>query len=341
MSLLDNLRVFGLGESKAYTKKICSYLSTLGKLFDMSSHQETYHDDGESYLKSNENVRDCDVYVISSLYTDKDHKVNEKIINLMWFIGSLKDASARRVTVIVPYMAYARQDRKVKSREPIITKYMAKTFEAMGVDRLITVDIHNLSALQNSFRIPVDNLDCIKLFTDYLCDTQFDGEAKLRENPENLVVLSPDNGGINRCGMFQDALEKKLGVEIPLAVFDKRRVEGKVKGSRIIGDVVGKRVLLFDDMIASGSTAVKAIKAATEAGGELFAFCATHGLFIGSANETLADVKRLIITDTVSTWRLSEQMKSKVKIVSTAKLMFNVIQRTHFEGGSISKLLEV
>lgn len=340
MSLLNTLKVFGLAGTEDYAKEICRHLGELGK-FDMSTHTEMYHDDGESFLKSNENVRDCDVYVISSLYTDKDHRVNEKIINLLWFVGSLKDASARRVTVIIPYMAYARQDRKTKSREPIITKYMAKTFESIGVDRVITVDIHNLSALQNSFRIPVDNLDCIKLFTDYLCTTSFDGEKPLKEDSSNLVVLSPDNGGINRCGMFQDALEKTLGVEIPLAVFDKRRVEGKVKGSRIIGDVLNKRVLLFDDMIASGSTAAKAIKAAKEAGASLFAFCSTHGLFIGNANENFADVERLVVTDTVSTWRLNDAMKSKIKVVSTTKLMSNVIQRTHFEGGSISKLLEI
>lgn len=339
MTILSTLKVFGLNGSNAYAQEVCSYLSNVGK-FSISSHTETHHDDGESFLKSNENVRGCDVYVIASLYSDQTHQVNEKIINLLWFIGSLKDASAGRITVILPYMAYARQDRKVKSREPIITKYMAKTFESVGVDRLITVDVHNLSAFQNSFRIPVDNLDTIKLFSQALCDKSWDGVPSLKEDSSNLVVLSPDNGGITRCSLFQEALEKILNVEIPLAVFDKRRKEGVVKGSRIIGDVSGKRILLFDDMIASGSTGRKAIDAAEKSGGKLYAFCATHGLFTGDANKNLEGLDRLFVTDTVSSWRLNENVLSKLKVVKTTELIAKVIERTHFSG-SISKLLEV
>ena len=338
--LLSTLKIFGLNGSKDYANQIAKMIDPSG--FSLSKHTETHHIDGESYIKSDENVRNCDVYVISSLFSDKDHQVNEKILNLLMFVGSLKDASARRVTVIVPYFAYARQDRKTKSREPIATKYMAQLFEASGVDRLITLDIHSLSAFQNSFRIPVDNLDCVKLFTNYIIKEKIqDDQPTLLEDSSNLVVLSPDNGGISRCGQFQDALEKKLKTEIPLAVFDKRRVEGQVKGSRIIGDVSGKRVILFDDMIATAGTAAKAIKAVEQAGGKLYAFCATHGLFVGNANEALKDVNKIIVTDSVSTWRLSEENKKKVTIIPTTELMSDVIVRTHFEGGSISKLLEI
>ena len=339
MTILGDLKVFGLNGSNKYTQEVCNHLSEISKFY-ISSHTETHHDDGESFLKSNENVRGCDVYVIASLYSDEKHSVNEKIINLLWFVGSLKDASASRVTVILPYMAYARQDRKVKSREPIITKYMAKTFESVGIDRLIVIDVHNLSAFQNSFRIPVDNLDSIKLFTTALCDKSWNGLKTLKEDPSNLVVLSPDNGGITRCSLFQEALEKILKVEIPLAVFDKRRKDGAVKGSRIIGDVSGKRILLFDDMIASGSTAQKAIEAATKSGGELYAFCATHGLFTGNANENIASIDRLFVTDTSSLWRLNEENTKKINVVSTTQLIARVIEKTHFQG-SISKLLEV
>ena len=225
---------------------------------------------------------------------------------------------------------------------------MAKCFEAVGIDRLLTVDIHSLSAFQNSFRIPVDNLDSVKLFVDYLCGgTDLNGvpvdnhiDQPLSADSNNLVILSPDIGGMTRCSVFQSALEKRLNIEIPLAIFDKRRVDGKVTGSRIIGDVRDKKVIIFDDMIASGSTAIKAIDAIKQAGGSLYAFCATHGLFTGKAKENLAGVERLIVADTLPLNRFGDMNMNNIHIVPTARLIAQAIKRTHEEGGSISDLLK-
>lgn len=340
---MKNCRIFGLNGSKNYAAKVANYLDT-----SVAKHIEEYFDDDESYARSVENVRDCDAYVIAGLYSDAKQKVNEKLVNLMWFIGSLRDASVRRVTAVIPYMAYARQDRKTKSREPITTKYMAQVLEAVGVDRLVTIDIHSLSAYNNANRLPADNLDCVKLFTDYVCggiggdgqQIEHHVDSPLWDNSKDLVVLSPDIGGMSRCAVFQSALEKRLQVEIPLAIFDKRRVDGAVTGSRIIGNVKGKRFLLFDDMIASGSTVAKAVEAAERDGGELYAVCATHGLFTGKASENLAKVKRLIISDTIPPWRLKlDEWKDRLHIVPTDRLIAKAIRRTHEEGGSLSDLL--
>jgi len=363
------LKVFGLGSSKKYAAKVCEYLG-----IECSSHVENCFDDGETYIKSTENVRDADVYVISSLHSDsksldKSQTVSEKLINLLWFIGSLKDASAKRITVVTPYLGFARQDRKTESRAPITTKYMAQVLEAVGANRVLTTDVHSLAAFQNSFRIPVDNLDATRLFVDHLTGVpSFPAAVKdwyhLRNKDVldlDLAIVSPDNGGLNRCGLFQKALANRIGEikqtapqEIPLAIFDKRRVNGKVEGSRIIGDVKGKQCIILDDLIASGSTIIRAAEAVDKAGGEVYAVCATHGQFtdsraiikmmghqIGSAWIDTSDahkalVKNLIVTDSINQ---TDNFYGSLTLIDTARFIGEAIKRTH-AGGSISDLLE-
>lgn len=351
--MYSNLIIFGLNGSREYAKNVAYNID-----MPLADHTASHFDDGESYVKSNVNVRGNDVYVISGLHSDKECGINDKIVNMLWFIGSLKDASAKRVTAIIPYLGYARQDRKTESRAPITTKYLAKVFESVGLDRLLTIDVHNLAAFQNSFRIPADNLDPIRLFTDYLCGgIGFDGMPiadclpdALTTSSDNsdLVVMSPDIGGMSRCGQIQTALSKRLEIEIPLAIFDKRRVkkenstDSELLGGRIIGNVESKRVIIYDDMISTGGTIAKAAKAVEQAGGKVFAVCATHGLFNGNADENLSDIDRIIVSDTVPSWRLDPvKWKNKLFIVKTSRLVGQSIRRTHEEGGSISDLLKV
>jgi ribose-phosphate pyrophosphokinase len=345
----NDISVFGLNGTQEYARQVAYALDV-----PLQEHTASNFEDGESYVKSNANVRGSDVYVICSLFTDLESGINDKIVNMMWFIGSLRDASAKRITAIVPYLGYSRQDRKTESRAPIVTKYVAQAFEAMGLDRLLTIDVHNLSAFQNAFRIPVDNLDPIRLFTDYLCGgIGKDGmpiadcisdPLSLRKDNSDLVVMSPDIGGMPRSAALQTALSKKLGIEIPLAIFDKRRVkkenstESELLGGRIIGDVKRKKIIVYDDMISSGGTIIKASKAVTDAGGEIYAICATH--FIGNAKDELKNVGRLIITDTIPV-RAEFQSWKNLNIVKTTRLVAQVIKRTHEEGGSISDLLKV
>ena len=345
----NDIAIFGLNGSKDYAKRIAYALDV-----PLQDHTASNFEDGESYVKSNVNVRGRDVYVICSLHTDSKSGINDKIVNMLWFIGSLKDASAKRVTAIFPYLGYARQDRKTESRAPIVTKYVAQVFESVGLDRLLTIDVHNLSAFQNAFRIPVDNLDPIRLFTDYLCGgIGVDGmpvadciedPLSLRSDNSDLVVLSPDIGGMPRSAALQTALSKRLGIEIPLAIFDKRRVkkenstESELLGGRIIGDVKGKKVIIYDDMIASGGTIIKAGKAVTDNEGEIYAICATH--FIGNAKDELKTAGRIVIADTIP---LKPEFQSwgNLFVVRSTRLVAQAIKRTHEEGGSISDLLKV
>jgi len=352
---MNNLRVFGLGtskESKQFAQQIAKFLGER-----LTRHNEGLFTDGEIFIKSKENVRNCDCFIVSSLYGDDDESVNEKIIKLMWFVGSLVDATANSITIIAPYLSYQRQDRKVKSREGVVTKYLAQTLSCLTKEsnfttlRQLTMDTHNLSALQNSNRIPTDNLEGKNLLVDFICGgTDRDGYEitdhipdPLIENPNDLVIVSPDSGGMGRAKRFRNSIEKRLGMQnkIDTVSIDKERVSGdEVKGDKVAGDVEGKRAIIVDDMIASGGTIINTKKAIEKAGGEIWGVCATHGLFVGDANNKLNDIERLIITDTIAPFRMNkDQWKGRLFVVRTAPLFARAIKITH-EGGSISELLE-
>lgn len=336
------LRVFGLGGSEDFAADVANKLD-----ITLSPHVERRFDDGEIYVRSEENVRGCDVFVISSLYSDEKLSAGEKLTTLSFFIGSLTDASAGRVTVVSPYLAYARQDRKTESRAPITTKYVAKMLEAQGCSRLLTMDVHNLSSFQNAFRIPTDNLEAKLLFVDYLTGIDKRGNAVAQRfptalpKPEEIVVLSPDSGGMSRARKFREGLEKRLKAtnKISLAYFDKERLTGsEVRGDKIVGDVKGKHVIVLDDMISSGSTIHIATDAVTAYGGKIHAVCASHGLFIGKANDYLSNLP-VLVTDTIRPFR-SDPTRMHLHQVSTTALFASAVRRTHEDGGSISQLLE-
>jgi ribose-phosphate pyrophosphokinase len=325
-----SLKVFGLNGSKSFAEQVAKYLS-----IPLSQSIERSFEDTETYSRAEENVRGSDVYVVHSLYGDGDTHAGEKLTALAMFCGSLKDASAGRVTVVCPYLAYARQDRKTESRAPIGTKYVAKMLEAMGVDRLITMDVHNLAAFQNAFRIPTDNLEAKLLFVDFF--------ANQKNLPENLVFLSPDSGGMSRTRLARTSLEKRLGRvnQISIAYLDKERLSGSaVKGDQIVGNIDGKSVIIIDDMIATGSTIKKARQAIEANNGTVYAVCATHGLFIGDATDNMDHIERIIVADTVPAFRLvGTPIENKLHMVGTAELFAKAIRRNH-DGASVSELLE-
>lgn len=324
----NNFRLFGLNATKAFAESVANNLDV-----SLSKHIEDYFADRECYLRSDVNVRDCDVYVIQSLYTDQKESVSDKLVKLLCFIGSLKDASARRITAVIPYLAFQRADRKVESREPITTKYIAQAFEAIGTNRLLTMDVHNLSAFQNAFRIPADNLEAKNLIADYV--------AEKITPKDNIVALSPDSGGMGRVKRFRKALSDRLKTDVGLAYLDKTHHGKLIQGHEIIGEVKGKTVVILDDMISSGATLVECSKAVEANGGILWAAGATHGLFVGKVNENLSSLDHVIITDTINpVGRLNEQNMAKLHVISTARMFGQAIRRTHEEGGSISDLLK-
>jgi ribose-phosphate pyrophosphokinase len=207
--------------------------------------------------------------------------------------------------------------------------------EAVGTDRVLTVDVHNASAEQNAFRIPVDLLEARNLLVNS-CARELTQES---DPLENIAILSPDAGGYERAEKFRNTLSTVLGVDVIMVQLDKIRVKREVKASRIIGDVKGKRVIVLDDMIASGGTVRKAEEIVTAEGGKLWGVAATHGLFVGDANENLRKIPRLFVTDTVAPFRLDEENKKKLRKVNTSRMFGFAIGRIHDGTGSISSLL--
>jgi ribose-phosphate pyrophosphokinase len=320
--------MFGLGSSVDYAMKVANYLD-----IPLSEHTEYYFEDREPYVRSNINVRGCDVYVIQSLYSDDKESIGDKLIKLLIFIGSLKDASARNVNLIVPYLGLQRQDRKCESRAPITTKYLAQLIESVGCSRIMTMDVHNLSSFQGSFRISTDNLEAKNLLARYVADHV--------EDAKNLVILSPDNGGMSRARRFRNTLNDLLKAEIGFACLDKIRAGQEVESQCIVGDVKNKQVIVLDDMISSGGSVRECARLVKAQKGEVWAACATHGLFVGKAEENLEGVRRIIIADTIwAGWRLTDELKKKIHVIPTVEMFGKAIRRTFEDGGSISDLLK-
>lgn len=320
--------VFALDASREYGQQVARHLN-----LELAEHEEREFEDGEHKARSLVSVRNQDVFVIHSLYGDAQHSANDKLCRLLFFIGSLHDAGAGRITAVVPYLCYGRKDRKTKPRDPVTTRYLAQLFEAVGMHRMMAMDVHNMAAFQNAFRTPTDHLEARPLFVDYF--------AK-RLGDEPLVIVSPDEGGIKRADLFRQALSEKLKRPLPIAVMEKRRSEGQVSGDALVGDVRGCTALVLDDMISSGTTLVRAARACREHGAERVLAAATHGVFVDEADQVLNDpaLDRTIVSDTVGPRALSaETVAKKLEVISTTKLVADAIACAH-RGESIVALLE-
>lgn len=328
--MMNSFRLFGMDGTKDFSTQVAYHLDS-----ELHKHHEEYFADHECYVRSDVNVRNCDCYVIQSLYSDAKETVADKFTKLLFFIASLKDASARRVTAVIPYLAFARQDRKTESRAPITARYVAQLLESVTTDRVLTIDAHNLSAEQCSFRIPIDNLEAKNILADYVAS-----QAIIREQSSRLVCLSPDSGGAGRTKRFRHALSARLGIPIKTVYLDKTHDGKIIEGEAIAGDVKNKLVVVIDDMVSSAATLVECNKAIKAQGGELWAGCATHPLFVGRINENLSSIDKVIVTDTIKPHRLTPESARKVHIISVARLFASAIRRTHDEGGSISDLLK-
>lgn len=322
------LRLFSLECGRAYGEKVAADLGTA-----LSDHEEREFEDSEYKIRPLENVRDCDVFVIQSLHGDDDLSADEKLCRLLFFIGALKDASAGRVTAVVPYLCFARKDRKTKPRDPVTTRYIAGLFEAVGTDRVATLDVHNLAAFQNAFRCRTEHLEAAGLFARHF--------AARIENPD-VAVVSPDAGGVKRADRLRDLLSRAMDRPIGTAFMEKTRSLGEVRGESLVGDVAGKAAVIIDDLISAGTTMARTAKACRAQGAtEVFA-AASHGLFVGDANRLLAgpEIDELVVTDTIPPFRLSPELRNgKLVEIDAAPLFAEAIRRIH-TGGSIVDLLE-
>jgi ribose-phosphate pyrophosphokinase len=325
--MYGELTLFALDATRAYGEAVARELGTT-----LAPHEEREFEDGEHKTRPLLNVRGRDVYVIQSLYGDAGQGVNDKIVRLLFFLGALRDASAGRVTAVVPYLAYARKDRKSKVRDPVTTRYVATLFEAVGTDCVMTLDVHNLAAFQNAFRCRTEHLEAAALFVTELVPLVGTGE---------LAVVSPDAGGIKRAEALRVRLSAVLKRPVTAAFAEKYRSGGILTGDALVGDVRGKTTIIVDDLISAGNTVARTAQACHEHGAARVLVVASHGVFAEAANTVLAasDVERIIVTDTIPPLHVTApSLQSRLVLVSTAGLFAEAIRRLH-SGGSIVELL--
>lgn len=280
----------------------------------------TNFSDGEVFVQIQENVRGSDVFVIQSTSTN----VNDNLMELLIMIDAIRRASAKRITAVLPYFGYARQDRKVQSRTPISAKLVADLVTAAGTDRVLTMDLH-AGQIQGFFRLPVDHLYAAPIFTEYV----------KKRNMENLVVFSPDAGGVERARSYAKALNTGLGI------IDKRREEKNVAHAmHIIGEVRGKDVLIVDDIVDTAGTLTESVKALMEAGANSVSACCTHAVLSGPAVERInnSGISELITTNSINL-EIAKRDCPKLVVLSVADLLGEAIKRIHAET-SVSSLFE-
>ena len=314
--MLEKIRVFSGNANIPLAQKICEKLGvTLGKA------NVTTFSDGETRVEINENVRGMDVFIIQSTCIP----VNVTLMELLIMIDAMKRASADRITAVVPYYGYARQDRKVAPRAPISAKLVADLITTAGAQRLLSMDLH-AGQIQGFFNIPVDNIFATPVLIDYM-------KRNYQHNQDNTVVVSPDTGGVERARAFG----KRLGAS--LAIIDKRR-EGpnEAQVMNIIGNIKGKRVLILDDMIDTAGTVVQAANALAEAGALEVSVCCTHPVLSGPAIDRIekSNIKEIIVTDTIP---LSDRAANcnRIKILSVSGLLSEAVRRIYYND-SVSSL---
>ena len=279
----------------------------------------TNFSDGEILVRLNENVRGSDVFVLQPT----SMPVNDNIMELLLITDALKRASAGRITAVIPYYGYARQDRKVQPRVPISAKMVADLITAVGINRVLTVDLH-AGQIQGFFNIPVDNLYASPILLEYI---------KRKYDTDHLVIVSPDAGGVERARAFAKRLQSSI------AIIDKRREKvNECEVMNVIGDVAGKDALILDDMVDTAGTMTQAAAALKEKGARNVSAACTHAVLSGEATERIGNsvIGELIATNTIPLDSKKEQLK-KLTVLSIASLLGEAIKRIH-EESSISSL---
>lgn len=310
----SEIKIIAGNSNKELAEKIAEYIGV--KVADC---QVTTFSDGEISVNINETVRGCDVFVVQST----NNPVNNNLMELLIMIDALRRASAGRVTAVIPYYGYARQDRKAKARDPITAKLVANLITAAGADRVLTMDLH-ASQIQGYFDIPLDHLLGGSLLANYFNE----------KNIEDLVVVSPDLGSVTRSRKFANQLEG----EVPIAIIDKRRPKANVcEVMNLIGDVKGKNVIMLDDMIDTAGTITNAANALKEFGAkDIYAGC-THAVLSGPAIERIEDsaISELIVLDTIKLPK--EKENDKIKVLTVAEMFGEAIKKI-FSNESVSVL---
>ncbi|MBA3019041.1 MAG: ribose-phosphate pyrophosphokinase [Proteobacteria bacterium] len=310
---MNGFIIFSGNSNPKLSQKICNYLNVPLGVAEVKTFS-----DGEIQIEINENVRSKDVFVIQSTCAP----VNDSIIELLLMIDAFKRSSASRITAVIPYYGYARQDKKVAPRVPISAKLMADLLTVSGANRIITMDLH-AGQIQGFFNIPVDNLYAASTILNYI-KTNFQ---------DNLVIVSPDAGGVERARAFAKRLHADL------AIIDKRRdAPNKAKAMAVIGDVKGKIAIILDDMVDTAGTLIEATHAIVDKGAKEIHACCAHPVLSGKSIERIIDspLKTMVVSDTIPL-KSNAAACDKIRVLSVADLIGEAIIRCH-KGDSVTSL---
>jgi ribose-phosphate pyrophosphokinase len=309
----NEIKVFSGNGNPVLARAICQYLH-----LPVGEWKLSRFSDGEVYCQILENVRGADVFVIQPTC----HPVNENLMELLIAVDALKRSSAARITAVIPYYGYARQDRKDKPRVPISAKLVADLLTAAGVDRLLTMELH-APAIQGFFDLPVDHLFAAPVLLNWVESQRF----------PNLTIVSPDAGGVERARAFAKNLEAGL------VIIDKRRVEANVAETmNVIGEVAGRTCVIVDDIVDTAGTLVGAVKALRDEGAARVLGCFTHPVLSGPAMERIAgsELEHVVVTDSIPLSD-SQTQNPKITVLSVANLLGEAIARIH-SNSSVSSL---
>jgi ribose-phosphate pyrophosphokinase len=319
--------IFALDATKDLGLKIATALQE-----PLARHEEREFEDGEHKARPLDDVNGADVYVVQSLHSGPQQSANDKLCRLLFFIGALKDAGALRVTALVPYLCYARKDRRTKPNDPVTTRYIGTMFEALGTDCVVTLEVHNPAAFENAFRCRTIALTSTPLFVDYVKNTLSDSK---------LAVISPDAGGMKRAELLRENLENALHRPIGKGLAEKHRSAGIVSGDLFAGDVSDSTALIVDDLISTGGTLLRAARSARAAGAKRVIALVTHGLFMPGSTDVLADsaLDQIVITDAVPPFRLDNPAyNKKLAVLPVASQFAETIRRLR-ENRSLTDLM--
>ena len=311
------LSLFGLHGSRALAEQVAGRLEVA-----LALHEERTFEDGEHKTRPLQDVRGHDVFVLATLNGDAGESGNDKLCRLLFFCGALKDSGAARVTAVTPYLCYARKDRRTKPNDPIVTRYVAALFEAVGVDRMIAMEVHNVAAFENAFRCPTWHIDSAPLLAGHFAPLLRGKQA---------VAVSPDAGGSKRAEQVRQALEHLLEADVGSAYMEKFRSSGVVTGALLAGDVRGKVALIVDDLISTGGTLLRAAQACRDAGATAVHAAAAHGLFVEGAPELFASrlLDGITVANTVPPFRVRPESMPRLTILDASDMFARAIAACH------------
>lgn len=284
----------------------------------VSPHELRIFEDGEHKIRPLCDVRRADVYILATALSRKSCSVHDQLCRILFFIGAVRDAGASHVTLIAPYLCYSRKDRKTKDFDPTTTQYLARIMESIGLQAVMTIDVHNLAAYQNAFRVPTEHLEAAPLLVKALENESWEGP---------IAILSPDLGGIKRAQKFRELMEKNNGISATFSLVYKERSQNIVTAGDLIGRVDGYDVVIVDDMIGTGTTMQSAAKTCLDRGARRVLVVASHALFTGEAQETLSDPSlcRVLVTNTVPHPSLQPALRSKMHVVDVSALIARAV----------------